>query len=313
MPPSPPRVVILLATWNGAGFLAEQLQSFRTQTHAGWQLLVSDDGSSDGTIALLEDFAARVPQRVEILRGPGKSFWQNFVALVRSTRLDAEFDAELIAYSDQDDVWKDEKLGKAVAWFSAVPRGKPALYFTRTELIEQDGTPIGLSPLFTRAPRFENAMVQNIGGGNTMVFNRAALAVLRTTPADAAIVSHDWWTYQVIAGVGGIAHYDAWPSLKYRQHPQNIVGANAGPRARLVRLRAFARGRVKSWNDVNTATLFRLRGMLTPRNARVLELFMQARRAPLPSRIPLLWRSGVYRQSPLESLGLFIAVLFGRL
>ena len=144
-------------------------------------------------------------------------FWQNFVSLVRSD----DVDGDLFAYSDQDDVWFPEKLAKAVSWFEARPTDQPALYFTRTELIEEGGAPIGFSPLFVRAPTFQNALVQNIGGGNTMVFNRAARLALRATPADVALVAHDWWTYQVVTGIGGLAHYDPWPSLKYRQHGRN--------------------------------------------------------------------------------------------
>jgi glycosyltransferase involved in cell wall biosynthesis len=307
------KVVILLATRNGAGFIREQLESFRIQTHSNWELLVSDDGSTDGTVELIENFAARVPQRVTILPGPRQGFWQNFLSLVRAEQLTADRDDVLFAYSDQDDVWNAEKLGRAVAWLGAAANQIPALYFSRTELIEEDGEPAGLSPLFKRRPCFRNALVQNIGGGNTMVFNRAALAVLRSTAADTQMVSHDWWTYQVITGVGGVSHYDPWPSLKYRQHAQNLVGSNAGFRARYVRLRAFANGRVVQWNDVNIKSLNGLRRSLTEDNARVLECFSRARQGPVAMRILQLWKSGVYRQSALETLGLYIAALFGRL
>lgn len=313
MPSSAPKVVILLATMNGAGFVREQLESFRMQTHSNWELLVSDDGSTDGTLDQLHDFAASVPQRVAVRRGPGQGFWKNFASLVRAEDLDDSFDGAFIAYSDQDDIWNAEKLARAVDWLTGIARDIPALYFTRTELIEEDGKPAGFSPLFTRPPCFRNALVQNIGGGNTMVFNRATLAMLRSTPCDADLVSHDWWTYQVVTGVGGIVHYDPWPSLKYRQHGQNLVGSNAGIRARFARLIAFANGRFVKWNDTNIAMLNRLRHFLTPENTTVLDTFSMSRDAPLAKRAFLLWSSGVFRQSPLESLGLFIALLNGRL
>ncbi|MET0678157.1 MAG: glycosyltransferase, partial [Bradyrhizobium sp.] len=219
MLPEHPKVLILLATRNGAEFLQQQLESFSAQSYRHWELLVSDDGSTDDTRAIVERFAADVPQRVVIVHGPQQGFWQNFVALVRSEAIDAD----LFAYSDQDDIWFADKLTKAVDWFRTRPSDAPALYFTRTELMRGDGTPMGFSPLFTREPLFRNALVQNIGGGNTMVFNRAARAALLATPQDGIMVSHDWWTYQVVTGVGGTAHYDPWPSLRYRQHGQNIV------------------------------------------------------------------------------------------
>jgi glycosyltransferase involved in cell wall biosynthesis len=302
-------VVILLATRNGATFLQEQLDSYRAQTYSNWELLASDDGSTDDTIKIIEEFARQVPQRVLLRRGPQIGFWQNFASLVRSD----DVDGDLFAYSDQDDIWFPEKLAKAVRWLESRPAAQPAVYFSRTELMEEGGAPIGFSPLFLREPTFQNALVQSIGGGNTMVFNRAARLALRATPANAALVSHDWWTYQVVTGVGGAAHYDPWPSLLYRQHVDNLVGANIGLRARLVRSNAFLGGRFVRWNDVNLNMLGSIRNQLTPPNAQVLDQFTQARSAAWPMRLWLLWKSGVYRQSFLENLALFVGALFGRL
>ncbi|HEY0328621.1 MAG TPA: glycosyltransferase family 2 protein [Rhodopseudomonas sp.] len=303
------KVLILLATRNGGRFLSEQLASYRAQTHANWELLVSDDGSTDGTVPLLQDFASSVQQRVVICQGPQLGFWQNFVSLVRG----GDRDAELFAFSDQDDIWHPQKLERAVAWFATVAGDTPALYFTRTELIKEDGSPTGFSPLFRQPPGFQNALVQNIGGGNTMVFNRAARALLIATPDDASIVSHDWWAYQVISGCGGATHYDPWPSVQYRQHQANLVGSNVGWRARLLRLSAFANGRVVGWNNVNLAVLAQLRHLLTPANAKALDSFAAARAAALPRRLWLVWKSGAYRQSAIENVGLFLGALFGRL
>jgi glycosyltransferase involved in cell wall biosynthesis len=308
LPAASPKVVILLATRNGAAFVQEQLDSYRTQTYGNWELLVSDDGSTDDTIKIVEEFAKHVPQRVVVREGPRQGFWQNFVSLVKSD----DIDGDLFAYSDQDDVWFADKLAKAVNWFEARPAVQPALYFTRTALVEEDGTPAGFSPLFTRPASFRNALVQNIGGGNTMVFNRAARLALRAAPA-GALVAHDWWTYQVVTGIGGTAHYDPWPSLRYRQHGLNLIGANSGLRARLVRLSAFAFGRLVMWNDVNLNVLGRMRHLLTPHNALILDRYAKIRLAAWPMRLWLVWKSGVYRQSLVDNLGLFVGALFGRL
>lgn len=304
-----PKIVILLATRNGSEFLQDQLASYCAQTYADWELLVSDDGSTDQTIEIIKDFAKRTPQRVVVRPGPQLGFWQNFMSLVRSD----DVEGDLFAYSDQDDIWFAEKLANAVNWFESLRDDAPALYFTRTELIDADGAAAGFSPRFTRPPGFRNALVQNIGGGNTMVFNRAARSVLRATAADALLVAHDWWTYQVVTGVGGVAYYDHWASLKYRQHGQNLIGANIGLRARLDRLSAFANGRVVMWNDINLKVLEGLRGMLTAQNVVVLDRFSKARLASWPKRLWLVWRSGVYRQSVVENIGLYVGALLGRL
>jgi glycosyltransferase involved in cell wall biosynthesis len=304
-----PKVVILLATRNGADFLQQQLESYRAQTYANWELLVSDDGSTDETVAIINAFAQTVAQRVVLLHGPQLGFWQNFVSLVRSNEAEGDF----IAYSDQDDIWFAEKLANAVAWLKTQPIERPALYFARTALVDTNGAPAGFSSLFKRAPTFQNALVQSIGGGNTMVFNHAGRQVLRATPVDSALVSHDWWTYQLITGVGGVAHYDSWPCLKYRQHEKNLVGSNVGWRARIARFMAFAKGRLITWNDVNLKVLDSVKSQLAPESIVTLERYAKARHASFPAGLWLMWTSGVHRQSRIETLGLFAAVIFGKL
>ena len=189
----------------------------------------------------------------------------------------------------------------------------PALYFTRTALVGKNDKLLGFSPLFTRTPSFQNALVQNIGGGNTMVFNRAAKLILAATPADVSSIAHDWWTYQLVMGVGGVVRYNPWPSVKYRQHEHNLVGSNVGMRQRSLRLKAFVGGRVILWNDTNIKALSKMQRLLLPSSAAVLDRFARARKAMVPKRQYLLWRAGVHRQTVAESASIFIGSLFGRI
>jgi glycosyltransferase involved in cell wall biosynthesis len=303
-----PKVVILLATLNGDEYLSEQLQSFRDQSHSNWELLVSDDGSVDRTVEIVKAFAEQGPQRVTLQQGPGKGFWRNFLSLIRNKDIEGEF----FAYSDQDDVWFPTKLQKAVAWLASQPDDVPALYFTRTALVGKNGKLLGFSPLFARTPSFQNALVQNIGGGNTMVMNRTARLMLAAAPPDIELIAHDWWTYQMVTGVGGVARYDHWPSVKYRQHEHNLVGSNVGMRQRTLRLRAFAKGRVVTWNDTNIEALNKMRHLLAPSSIATLDQFAQARKTSLPKRLYLLWKAGAYRQSVLDNIGIVVGSLLGR-
>jgi hypothetical protein len=217
-----------------------------------------------------------------------------------------------MGYSDQDDIWFAHKLADAAAWFEQVSEDRPALFCTRTQLVTGQGTPMGFSREFGRAPGFANALVQNLGGGNTMIFNRAAQRALQKTPLDAAMVAHDWWTYQIITGVGGLVHYDTRPSLAYRQHGENVFGKNVGVQARFTRALGLASGKMAGWNEINLKLLNRVRGELLPENVAILDLFARARTAWLPVRLWLFWRSGVYRQTVTENLALYLAAIFGR-
>jgi len=303
------RVAVLMCTKDGAVFIDDQLKSIANQTHENWILIVSDDGSNDQTIAKLEKFAEVHRQKITIRNGPGKGACANFLSLANDPAIDAEY----FAFSDQDDVWQAEKLRRALTWLASVPADVPAMYCGRTELMSIDEHSYGLSPLFTRPPAFQNALVQSLGGGNTMVFNRAAKKLLEQA-ATIAVVLHDWWVYQLVSGAGGIVHYDPQPMIKYRQHPDSLIGSNMGWRAFLVRLRMILSGRFRDWNDTNIAALWRLPAhLLRPKSRTILALFGKARSGSLTMRLYNLKRSGVYRQTLLGNLGLLAAAILRRL
>ncbi len=303
------QIAILMCTKDGAAFLGQQLKSIADQTHTNWVLLVSDDGSHDETREILRHFAETHHQTTTIRNGPGKGACVNFLSLA----IDPTIDADYFAFSDQDDIWHQDKLRRALTWLVTVPSDVPGLYCGRTELMSIDERSYGFSPLFTRPPTFRNALVQTLGGGNTMVFNRAAKKILEAA-ATVEVVLHDWWMYQLVSAADGMVHYDPQPGLKYRQHPDNLFGSNLGWRARLIRLRMMLSGHFHDWNDTNIAALRRLPAyLIAPRNREVLELFAKARSASLLKRLHYLRQSGIYRQTLLGNLGLLAAAILKRI
>jgi len=303
------RVAILMCSKDGAAFLGGQLKSIADQTHENWTLIVSDDSSIDETKMILERFAENHHQKVTIRNGPGRGVCANFLSLA----IDPTIDADCFAFSDQDDIWHPDKLERTLTWLATVPGNVPGLYCGRTELMSIDGRSYGFSPLFTRPPAFRNALVQSLGGGNTMVFNRAAKKVLEAA-ATFEVVLHDWWAYQLVSAAGGMIYYDPQPALKYRQHSDNLIGSNLGWHAGFVRFRMMLSGRFRDWNDMNIAALQRLpSNLMQPRNRDVLEYFVKARSASLPKRLYYLRQSGVYRQTLLGNLGLAAAAIFNRI
>jgi glycosyltransferase involved in cell wall biosynthesis len=305
-----PKVAILLCTFNGRHHLEEQLDSFDAQLHDNWKVWASDDGSHDDTLSILEAYQKRWPDgQLSISFGPTKGFTANFLSLACNSSIESDF----YAYSDQDDIWEPMKLTCAVEWLNTIQADIPALYCSRTLLVDASNNEIGLSPLFKKQPGFANALIQNIGGGNTMVFNNSARKLLQEAGCNLPVTSHDWWTYMLITGCGGEVFYDSCPTVRYRQHKSNLVGSNTTWLSRIKRIQKLWNGRFRQWNDVNIQGLRNMYMMLTPEAQKVLDSFDLGRESSLISRIILLKRSGIYRQTLLGNLGLVAAALFKKL
>lgn len=308
--PKVPQVAVLLCTMQGQHFLAEQLNSIATQGHPNWAIWASDDGSDDYTHAILEYYQSHWGEdRISIHAGPAEGSTANFLSLTCK----ADIEADYFAYADQDDVWESDKLERAVEWLQSQPADVPALYGSRTLLVDSRNQHIGYSPMFERSPSFRNALVQSIAGGNTMVFNRAARDLLREAGENVTAVTHDWWAYMLITSCGGKVHYDAYPTVRYRQHSNNQFGSNKSLRAHLHRAKLLLQGRFRGWVDANLDALQRIRPLMTPENQRVLDEFTSARRRWIGARLFRLKRSGIYRQTFIGNLGLTLAALINRL
>jgi glycosyltransferase involved in cell wall biosynthesis len=303
-------VAILLCTFNGARFLPQQLASFEAQEVAAWRVFASDDGSQDTTLSLLDDFRKKHgAERVHIRGGPHRGFVANFLSLL----CDPAVQGSCYAFSDQDDIWLPDKLTRAQRFLMNAPADKPAVYCSRTRLIDESGAAIALSPLFEKAPSFRNALAQSIAGGCTMVLNEAARQLLLRAGADVVCASHDWWVYLAVTAVGGTLFYDAVPSICYRKHTDNVIGENRSMRAQLIRARMLWRGRFKSWADWNVAALERIESEMTEENRRTFALFRSSRKQRLVPRLRGLMRAGIHRQTMLGNIGLVAAAMVGKI
>lgn len=304
------RVAVLMGTKDGAAFIDEQLQSLLMQSHPLIDLWISDDGSVDGTTAIVEAWKPRWSKgRMTLMEGPRQGFAANF----RSMILDRRIDADCYAFCDQDDIWEPDRLESAITWMQAFDAEIPLMFCSRTATMAETGSLIGHSPLFRRPPSFRNALVQSIAGGNTILLNRAARDLLATASARSDFVSHDWWAYLIVTGAGGLVRYDPRPLVRYRQHAANLVGANASWQARISRLGRLFKGDFASWTDLNLAGLALNRDLLTQDAAACVDVFTNGRRGSLFRRLDGLRKSGVYRQTFAGTLGLYLAFIMGRI
>ncbi|WP_047033014.1 glycosyltransferase [Hoeflea sp. IMCC20628] len=311
MKDKPNDLTILMATYEGEKFLQSQLASFAEQDTQHIQINVSDDSRSDRTRdALSEQIKDFRNYDLHYSEGPRKGFVENFRALI----LNCTPQTRYFAFSDQDDIWLPDKTSRSLTWLQEQPSDVPALYCGRTQMIDQDGRDMRrLSPLFSRAPAFKNALVQSIAGGNTMTMNRAAFVLLKRSLVKGTPISHDWWAYIMVTGAGGAIKYDPQPLTLYRQHGDNIVGENSSYAARAARLQMVMDGTWRRWQDVHLKLLADNWEELTPDAQSVTNSFMEARRISPIGRLNWLRQSGVWRQTKFGTASLYIATLAGRL
>jgi hypothetical protein len=247
---------VAMCTYAGARFVGAQLESIAAQTRPPDELVVCDDGSADETRELVGEFAARAPFPVRLSvneRNLGST--RNFG---RAISLCA---GDLIALSDQDDVWHPEKLEKLEARFDARP--SVGLVFTDAELVDERLRPtgrrlwesIGFGPRERRLVRRGRALDVLLPGwsvtGATMAFRADFRDLVLDIPEDLALI-HDGWIALMVAAVSEI-DYIAEPLIQYRQHPRQQVGApperHRAPRQGLEGVAVAAR-RVNSYDEL---------------------------------------------------------------
>ena len=300
------RVAILMAVYQGQDYLPVQLRSLIEQHDQRWDLIVGDDGSTDRSLRILQDFAAELqPGRVRIVPGPRAGAAANFRALLDHVPKDATH----VAFSDQDDAWDPEKISRSLA---ALTADTPAIWCSRVVACDTTMQPLSLSPLPRLEPSFRHALMQNMVQGNTLMMNRAAFELVRVANPEAGpVVMHDWWIYQLVTGAGGQVIYDPLPSVLYRQHDANVVGANHGIIGRLGGLRRMLAGTYRGWSRMNHAALTGSAHRLTPENRAILAEFGRLQGSFL-QRMQAFRQGGFHRQGRVSQVALWLAVLLRR-
>ncbi len=286
-----PGVAIFMGTYNGGKYIAEQLDSICRQTFKNWKIIISDDGSSDNTLAIISDYQKKTGyDRIILKQGPSTGFADNFMGLAR----DSEIKADYYFFSDQDDIWLPDKLERAVNCLKVINANQPGLYGSSTLLGDEHGVIYEKSPIYLFPKNFRNAIVQCVVGGNSLAFNQAFKNIIEQI-SPMKVISHDWWMYQLITAIDGYFYYDEEPSLIYRQHPQAVVGANTSMVSRINRVSMVLKGRFKNWNDINISALDQIRHLMSAEAIETLNYFKLARTAKsFKDRVRLLNISGYF-------------------
>lgn len=220
-------IAILMATYNGAGYLREQLDSLLNQSCQDWVLYIHDDGSSDTTPDILNEYADIHPEKIKILTYPGQGgACRNFLSLLERVH------ARYYMFCDQDDVWMPDKIGLSLSAIQEVETcnpGKAIVLCTdlmvvdeKLRLIHESFNEMGkIYPHYLKS--FNDYCAVNIATGCTMIFNDTAK---KSTPNyNRNIRMHDAWVTLATVASGGIVITIPQKTVQYRQHRGNVIGA----------------------------------------------------------------------------------------
>jgi glycosyltransferase involved in cell wall biosynthesis len=213
------RIVVLMSTYNGERFIEEQVRSILEQLPADGLLMIRDDGSGDSTVSRIEAFS---DPRIRLVCGNNIGFARSFLTLLAA----APPNAEMVMFSDQDDVWLPEKIERARRHLEPLT-AQPGLYCSAQLLVNVALRPLQVTPPWPRGPSFSSALSENIVTGCTAALNQPAVALLQSAGVPESVHFHDWWLYLVVSAFGSVV-VDNHPTLLYRQHGANVIGHGAG-------------------------------------------------------------------------------------
>lgn len=304
------KIEVLLSSYNGEAYIAEQLDSLSSQEHKEWTVRIRDDGSSDNTIGTIEKWNLQSIQDCYLEKGENLGVVASFFELL----LQADDSKDYFCFCDQDDVWLPQKMERAIQYLTTVADETPAMIFTSTQLTDEDLQTIKIWPAApTKQPSFYNAVYQNIAVGATVTFNRAALQLIRShMPDTSRVLMHDWWLYICVSAFGEVL-YDPEPSILYRQHGGNAVGGETSAIKKLKKKWASFRKHKASHKLAAQAREFHrlyANRMTDSEKLEQLEWFIAQRRSFL-QRLKYLSNSKLYRQSPIENMLFKLLILMG--
>ncbi|WP_310599617.1 glycosyltransferase family 2 protein [Desulfobulbus sp.] len=308
------QIDILLASFNGETFLREQLKSLVDQDYTDWRLIIRDDGSVDRTIEIINILACQCPEKVLF----DDEYFQTKGACGNFSYLLEKSAANYIMLCDQDDVWLPDKIAKTLKLMKSIEQkyghDKPILIHTDLRIVDEQLQPIASSLLKYQhlSPRSGSQMhrllTQNIATGCTMMINRPLIKL--ATPVSKKAVMHDWWLALIAALFGKIAFLDE-PTILYRQHHKNCVGAKQWGLGRIVYHMQNFRVSQKSIlyaMDQAQAILDRYRDQIPSSMSTMINAYVDLPRMSRMERIKTVFKYRFFRQGVLRTAGFLVCL-----
>jgi len=222
-----PNIDILISTYNGAEYLREQLDSIINQSYLYWRIIIRDDGSTDTTCDIINEYLKVYPEKFGMLTDDSGNIGvcQSFARLIEFS------DADYIMFADQDDVWRQDKINISIKKMidSESGNGKSTPVLVHTDLCVVDDKLNCISKSFMKYQglngnrvHLNQLIVQNCITGCTVLFNRSLKDII--LPIDSRARMHDWWI-AIVASIFGKIIYINEQTVYYRQHSSNAIGA----------------------------------------------------------------------------------------
>lgn len=234
------KVVVLLASYNGITWLPDQIKSILNQLNVDIALFISDDSSQDGSYGYLQQSAV-TDSRIKVLPQTEKfgSAGNNFYRLIQEVNIT---NYDYVAFADQDDIWQQDKLIRHIKLMQehgvdGVSSNVLAFWANGKKKIINKSQP----------QRELDFLFESAGPGCSFLMTPWLVNKVREQLTDKNslakdIFLHDWLTYAICRAHGHRWLIDSNPSVNYRQHENNVIGANAGWKAKWVRLQKLRQG-----------------------------------------------------------------------
>jgi len=319
-----PMVAIVMAVYNGAAFLEEQVNSILTQSYRHIHLYIRDDGSADGSPALLERLFRQYPDQIRLIQDDQqrRGVVGNFQTLLETVQRQGRESYVMLA--DQDDVWFSDKVARTLQGMRETERwvGKDTPVLVHTDLCVADAHLHVMDPSFWHYQHLNPAKddlrslcMQNMVTGCTVMVNRALLG--KSLPIPDHVLMHDWWI-GLVAAAFGVIRFLPKATMFYRQHDRNDTGAKKFGMGYLLGALRRVRSSSEFWRllqrmQQQTALfLERFQRDLDPGIAEDLRRF--AHMAPHTStmeRIYIVFRRHFTRHGWIRNLGLAVRLAIG--
>ena len=238
-----PKIVILLSTYNGEDFLAEQLDSLLKQTYSNFIIIIRDDGSTDRTENIIDYYVVKNQGKVHKLSGTrsnigASSSFSLLMSYAMNEKKALGISRLYMMLCDQDDIWIEKKLEIQMSEMLYVEQNfpdSPILVHSDLKVVDHCKSVIAESfieyqGLEIKRNKFTNLVISNLVTGCTTLFNEELAQMARPVP-DRAIM-HDWWLALTASAFGEVRFIDT-PLVEYRQHANNTIGAQEFTRAKI--------------------------------------------------------------------------------